>query len=252
MIGEMDLSIKEFSIQLYTLRDLMKDDFAGVLGKVGNIGFTGVEFAGYGGYAAKELRKILDGSGLKSVGSHVQYDDITKEPDAVIEYNAILGSEWIVCPHARMESRDDALRVAESFGKPAERIAKAGMGFAYHNHHFEFAKSEGSFLLDILLENTDNKLVFSELDMYWAAYAGVDPLEYLAKLGGRAKLLHVKQMKDFETKRCIDLGEGAIDFKKVLKAGAELGVLHYILEQEEFESDPLISAKNGIDYIFSI
>ncbi|MDR1641282.1 MAG: sugar phosphate isomerase/epimerase [Clostridiales bacterium] len=246
------MSIKEFSIQLYTLRDLMKDDFAGVLAKVGKLGFTGVEFAGYGGYSAKELKKILDDSGLKSVGSHVPYDAITKDTGAVIEYNAILGSEWIVCPHANMATRDDALRAAESFEKPAEKIAEAGIGFAYHNHHFEFAKSGESFLLDILLENTDNKLVFSELDMYWAAYAGVDPLEYLAKLGGRAKLLHVKQMKDFETKRCIDLGEGAIDFKKVLRVGAELGVLHYILEQEEFESDPLVSAKNGIDYIFSI
>jgi sugar phosphate isomerase/epimerase len=248
----MVLSIKEFSIQLYTLRDLMKDDFAGVLEKVGKLGFTGVEFAGYGGYGAKELRKILDDSGLKSVGSHVPYDAITKETGAVIECNAILGSEWIVCPHARMESRDDALRAAEAFARPAEKICEAGMGFAYHNHHFEFAKAGDNYLLDILLENSDPKVVFSELDMYWAAYAGVDPLEYLRKVGGRGKLLHVKQMKDFETKKCIDLGEGAIDFKKVLETGAELGVLHYILEQEEFESDPLISAKNGIDYIFSI
>jgi sugar phosphate isomerase/epimerase len=244
--------IKEFSIQLYSLREQMKDDFKGVVRRLAGLGYTGVEFAGYGGLSAAEMRSLLGECGLKSVGSHVGYDDIVNNCANVIEYNKTIGSEFIVCPYAQIRNRDEALRAAEALSKPAEEIAKAGMGFAYHNHHEEFLKDGGEFALDIFYGNTDPKIVSAELDLYWAAFAGVDPLEYMRGLKGRVKLLHVKQMRDYETKKCVDLNEGVIDFKEVLKAGNGSGVLHYILEQEEFEVDPWLSVKNGIDHILSL
>jgi sugar phosphate isomerase/epimerase len=244
--------IKEFSIQLYSLRELMEDDFAGVLRKLGSYGYTGVEFAGYGGYSAIEMKKLLGECGLKSVGSHVPHGDIVDKTSEVIEYNKIIGSKYIVCPYSPMKDRKSALKTAEELARPAEAITAAGMGFAYHNHFQEFEKDNGEYLLDIFYENTDPKTVFAELDLYWIAYAGVDPLEYMRKYSGRAKLLHLKQIEDYVTRKCVDLNEGVIDFKEVLNNGIISGVEHYILEQEEFAIDPWISVKNGIDHIFSL
>jgi sugar phosphate isomerase/epimerase len=237
--------LDEFSIQLYTLRDVISGNFAEGLKKVAECGFTGVEFAGYDGVGAKEMRGYLDSFGLKSVGSHVSYEAVVGSVDEIIEYNSIIGSQWIVCPYGDIKSADDALRAADAFAKPVEKIVEAGMRFAYHNHHMEFAAS-GEHPLDVFFRAASPS-IYAELDVFWAAFAKVDPIEYMKKLGSRIKLLHVKQI-DGDMKS-VDMGEGAIDFKELIDVGKQIGVEHYILEQEDFEIDPWTSARNGARYI---
>ncbi|MDR2649415.1 MAG: sugar phosphate isomerase/epimerase [Clostridiales bacterium] len=245
--------INEFYIQLYSVREELQRDFPGTLRKLGKIGYTGVEFAGYGGYSAKDLKKLLAENNLKPMGTHSRVEALLEHLDEEIEYNQILGTEYIILPHyGGVSDRDGILRMAELFLPAAEKITKAGMKFAYHNHAWEFAKYNGEYLLDIFYANTDPEIVLAELDLYWIAYAGADPLEYMKKYANRAKLLHIKQIKDYESKKCVDLNEGVIDFSEIIKTGKRSGVEYYILEQEEFEIDPFISVKNGIDFILGL
>ena len=246
--------INEFNIQLYTVREALQRDFPGTLHKLGKIGYTGVEFAGYGGYAAKDLKKLLDECGLKSISTHSGPEALLEHLDEEIEYNKILGTEYIVLPGYYDVSHDRAgmIEFAGLFAPVAEKITKAGMKFAYHNHSWELEKDDGEYLLDIFYANSDPKTVLTELDLYWIAYAGVDPLEYMQKYANRVKLLHIKQIRDYESRKCVDLNQGVIDFSEIIKTGKQLGVEYFILEQEEFEIDEFISVKNGIDYILGL
>ncbi len=244
--------LKEFSIQLYAVREETAKDFLGVLDKLGEIGYTGVEFAGYGGIDADVMKKALDKNGIKSVGSHVMLERLEDEFDAEVAYNTTLGTKFIVCPYAVIKNREETLQLAERLNVVGDKLSKAGFRFGYHNHHHEFVKDGDEYLLDILFNNVDKSKVFMELDMYWVSYAGVDALDYLSKNAGTVKLLHLKQIKDFESKKCVDLNEGVLDFSEIIKKGLQYGVEDFILEQEEFAISPFVSVKNGFEHIMSL
>lgn len=244
--------LKEFSIQLYSVREETEKDFAGTIKKLGEIGYTGVEFAGYGDIPATEMKKLLDDNNIKSVGTHVGMDKLLGSLEQEIEYNLTLGTPYIICPGARLEDKDDCLKTAEDFNRIADKVTKAGMKFGYHNHAHEFKKIDDEYILDILFANCNPEKVIMELDMYWAAYAGVDPLAYMQDYKGRAQLLHVKQILDHESKKCVDLNEGVLDFPDIITKSIAMGVVHFILEQEEFAIDAFTSVKNGFNYIMSL
>lgn len=243
--------INEFSIQLYSVREETEKDFAGTLKRVAAIGYTGVEFAGYGGIPANEMKKLLDDCGMKSVGTHVGMNDLENRLDEQLAYNSELGTQYIICPGAPFDSRDDVLRNAEFFNKTVEKVNKAGMKFGYHNHDAEFKKHDSVYLMDILLSNTQPDVLL-ELDVYWAAYAGVEPVAYMQEHSDRTALLHIKQMLDYESKKCVDLNEGVLDFANMITEAKKLGVATFILEQEEFAVDAYTSLKNDYAHIMSL
>lgn len=244
--------INEFSVQLHTIREEIMKDFFGVLQKLSKIGYTGVEFAGYGGISAVEMKKALDGYGLKAVGSHIGFDRWELERE--LEYNQTLGTQFMVIPYRKIENREGALRLAEELSDKSEKCVKAGFKFGYHNHAHEFAKDGGDYLLDILVGNVDKSKVCLELDVYWAAYAGVEPVEYIEKNKGLVRLVHIKQMKDYESRRCVDLDEGVLDFGEIIKRAKAAGAEHFILEQEAFEAGalPLASVEKGFRHIMGL
>ena len=246
--------INEFSVQLYSIREDTAKDFAGSLRKLGEIGYTGVEFAGYGGFGAKEMKRMLSDAGLAAVSSHIGLDRLTDNLEAEIEYSAELGMKHMVCPGAQMKNRGDVLKLAEQMNAIAEKIRAAGMTYGYHNHYHEFAKDGGEFLMDILMANTCAECVTIQPDLYWIAYAdvGINLTDYMRKYKGRVKLVHLKQLENYETKKCVDLGDGVIDFKEIIQCGFEIGAEAYILEQEEFAKDSFTSMKAGFDHIMSL
>ena len=244
--------INEFSLQLYSLRHEADKGFEALLGEVSKVGYTGVEFAGYGGLDAAAMKKLLVANKLKVVGTHVGAQRLNEALEAELAYNKEIGTDYIVIPHYKMETEADVKEAAKNFCELAPKIREAGFGFAYHNHAHEFKKPEGRYLMDLLCDLVPANLMDVELDIFWAAFAGADYLSWMKGMNGRVKLLHIKQIKDYESRKCVDLDEGIIDFREIITEGLKLGVRHFILEQEEFEVSPYVSIKKGCDYIFSL
>ena len=241
--------LEQFAIQLYTVRDIINNDFAGTLKKLAEMGYTGVEFAGYGGLSAREMKDILTANGLKPIGAHIGVESLVKRLDEEIAYHKILGTEYIICPFYDMKTGEDALKFAEILKPVIAKCSDAGFQFAYHNHAHELVKDNGEYLLDILFKNLPPEAAM-ELDIFWAAHAGVDPFEFMENHGNILKLAHIKQID--RDKHCVDLDQGILNFRDIIIKAKSLGVEHFILEQEEFAVSSMVSAKNDIDYIFNL
>lgn len=244
--------ISEFSIQLYSLREEMKDDFAGVMRRVGEIGYTGVEFAGYGGLTADEMKALLSECGLKSVGSHVPLERLQNNLEEELAFNKAIGTKYIIVPYFVMKNEEDVNTLAAQMREIAPKVRAAGFEFGYHNHAHEFEKDGGSYLLDLLLEKVPAEEMFLELDVFWASVASVDYISYIEKHAGRIPMLHLKQTSELGTQKCVDLDEGVIDFRELVLTGQKSGVKEYILEQEEFAVSAYQSIEKGFKHITSL
>ena len=240
--------LNEFAIQLYSVRDVMEGNYLGILDKLGKNGFgyTGVEFAGFGGLAIDEVKKALADNGLKPISSHTGIERLLNNRDEEIAYQKAVGIEYIICPWADMETKEDVLALAKQLTPVAEKITAAGMKFGYHNHAHELVKDDGEYLLDILFDNLPDETIM-ELDVFWTEYAGIDTLGYMEKHKNRLELIHIKQIgKDKEN---VELDKGLIDFANLIKKAQAIGVKHFILEQEKYEISSMTSAENAIRYL---
>lgn len=242
--------LNEFAIQLYSLREETARDFAGAVDRMAPLGYSGVEFAGYGGLSADEMKALLERNKLKSVSSHVGLDRLENNLNEELAYNKTLGSAYIVLPGAPMETLADVEALAQKLIPIAEKVRAAGFGFGYHNHAHEFATDGGTYLLDALALLVPAQLMTLELDIYWAAVADVAVEPYMEKHTGRIELVHVKQMA--ADKHCVDLDDGVLDYARLIPLGQRIGVKHFILEQEEFAVSPWVSLEKNIKYIHSL
>ena len=242
--------LNEFAIQLYSVKDETEKDFLGVLEKIGKkgMGFTGVEFAGFFGVPAEDLKKVLTDNGLKPVSSHTGIERLLTALDEEIAYHKAIGAEYIICPWADMETIADVLALAEKLTPIAEKIIAAGLKFGYHNHAHEFIIDEGEYLLDILFDNLPKGTIM-ELDIFWTEYAGIDTLAYMEKHKEKLELLHIKQID--KDKNNVELSKGLIDLEDIIKRAQKMDVKHFILEQEEYEESSMKSAENAIKFINS-
>lgn len=226
--------IAKIGLQLYTVRDLMKSDFAGTIAQVARIGYREVEFAGYFGKPAPEVRKILDANGLVSPSSHVAIEDLEKDPNAIFDYARTVGQEWVIVAWLDEDRRNTVAaleRVADEFNAIGAKAKAAGLRFAYHNHNPEFTPVEGQLPYDIFLSRTDPALVQFEMDLYWIVNGGGDPLKYFAEYPGRFPMVHVKDMTRDRT--MVDVGQGSIDWKGIFAHSKQAGIEHYFVEHDE-------------------
>lgn len=239
------------AVQLYTVRDLMAEDFVGTLKKVADIGFKAVEFHDYGGMTASELRAVIDDLGLKALSSHVALTRLETDLPQVIEEAKTLGMEYIVCPwlpEDRRQTAADFAGLTESLKTIATACEQQGLTLAYHNHDFEFAKFDGEFVLDSLLKNTAAYGVQAELDVYWVAKAGQSPSEYIARYTNRCDLLHVKDASktDGSFER---VGSGTLDFESIFSTAVQAGVKWYIVEQDVCPGNPLDAIATSLAFV---
>jgi sugar phosphate isomerase/epimerase len=259
-----DHKIEKVGVQLYTVRDQMKDDFDGTIAKVAQIGYKEVEFAGYFGRTGQQVRAVVDKNGLSAVSTHVQYDELDEKFPSVIETSKTIGMKYIVCPWIPEELRkspDIWKQAAEKFNHAGEQTKKAGIQFAYHNHWFEFLPVNGKLPYDELLKECDANLVKMEMDLCWITVAGADPLKYFDRYPGRFPLVHVKDMKklppvsqagsqDFGSSLTdmTAVGSGIIDWKKIFAQSDKAGIKHYIVEHDKPEN-PFESITKSYEYL---
>jgi sugar phosphate isomerase/epimerase len=258
-----DHKIDKVGLQLYTVRDRMKDDFDGTIAKVAQIGYKEVEFAGYFGRTGQQVRSACDKNGLAAVATHVQYDELDDKFPAVVETSKTIGLEYIVCPWIPEELRkspDIWKQAAAKFNHCGELSKKAGMQFAYHNHWFEFLPVDGKLPYDQLLKECDGSLVKMEMDLCWITAAGGDPLKYFNLYPGRFPLVHVKDLKTLpritaggaqnygDTVDLTEVGSGLIDWKRIFAQSEKAGIKHYIVEHDH-PKQPFDSIAKSYDYL---
>ena len=248
--------IEKIGLELYTVRAAIKKDFNGTLARVASIGYKEVELAGYFENMSrwdpepKEARRILDSHGLAAPATHVPYTTLAPEnwPKAV-EASAILGHQYIVNPsidRSLAKTVDGWKQAAETFNRAATESAKSGIQFGYHNHVEEFKTIDGKLPYDILLSETDPKLVKMEMDLGWAHEAGADPLQYFAKYPGRFPLVHVKDFT--KSRQMTDVGTGEIDWKAIFAKAKLGGIKHYFVEFDN-PKDPFASIQASYTYL---
>jgi sugar phosphate isomerase/epimerase len=249
--------IRKIGLELYTVRGALDQDFAGTLARVAKVGYKEVELAQFFAHlpefnpSAKRAREILDANGLVAPATHVPYSALSPENlPRVIEASTVLGHTFIVNPSIDRElikQPDGWKRAAQTFNRAGEATGKAGIQLAYHNHVEEFKPlADGKLPYDVLLEETDPKLVAMEMDLGWAHEAGADPLAYFAKYPGRFHLVHVK---DFTHDRTMtDVGKGEIDWKAIFAKADAGGIEHYFVEFDN-PGDPFAAIEASYAYL---
>jgi len=227
--------LDKIGLQLYTVRDQMKLDFESTIARVAQAGYQEVEFAGYYNRSPADVRAILDHNGLSAPSTHVSFANDDQWKTALDTAKAI-GHEYIVMPWIPAERRktlDDWKNFAQVFNRAGQMAHDAGIQFAYHNHDFEFPKLEGQVPYDVLLQNTDPKLVQLEIDLYWITKAGQDPLAYFARWPGRIPLVHVKDSAGPPEHKMVDVGQGKIDWKRIFAKRDQAGIKHAFVEHDQ-------------------
>ncbi len=229
-------------LQLYTVRDDLAEDTDAALGQVAQIGYKHVELAGLYGKTPEQFRALLDKHGLTAISSHEPVDDVA----TVLERTQVLGHRFVVCPYL-----DESMR--QSYGPVRDKLLDAqaqlkdhGITVCYHNHDFEWLPAEdGRPAMDVLFEGT---ALNSELDVYWAAKAGDNPVDWINKLAGRLPLLHMKDMADTPEQGFAEVGTGTLDFAAIISAAEAAGVQHLIIEQDSnWKQSPIESARVGLE-----
>src|SRR6185436_6770636 len=190
--------LKEFGIQLWSVRDDLAKDPKGVLKQLASYGYKQIEsFEGakgmFWGMTNTEFKAEMDKLGMKIISSHC---DISKDFEKKAAEAAAIGIKYLILPYeGPNKSIDDYKKIAEDLNKKGEIAQKNGIRAAFHNHDFSFTAINGQFPQDTLMENTDPRLVDFELDMNWVVAAGQDIETWLNKYPNRFRLCHVKDRK---------------------------------------------------------
>lgn len=252
---------KPIGIQLYTLRDILKDNtkVKDTIKQLADWGYTELETFGYSngnlfGMTSKEFNDYVKSVGARVVSGHYGLDVIRGDWAKAVADAKDAGQEYMVLPWVVEADRnaDGYKKIIEDVNKAAEVTKAAGIQMQYHNHAFEFDKVGDKTAFDMLLEGFDPNLVSIELDLYWTVRAGNDPEQLFAKYPGRFAQWHVKDMDKTAPDKNADVGSGSIDFKKLFALADQAGMKHWYVEHDTFPADPMSSAKNGIDYLKTI
>jgi sugar phosphate isomerase/epimerase len=256
-------TLQRVGMQLYTVRTDLEKDFDGTLAKIAAIGYKEVEFAGYVKRTAQQVKEALARHGLTSPAAHVDYPSLGDKFEAVLESAQFIGHRYLVNPWVDESIRkqpDAWKRIADTLNRAGERSRKAGIQFAYHNHHFEFQPVDGTLPFDLLLERCDPALVQIELDLCWIAAAGKDPLDYFKRHPGRFPLVHVKGLAETPAEKAAapigavlpkitDVGSGdVIDWTRIFAQSSQAGIKHYFVEHDN-PKDPFASLKASYGYL---
>jgi sugar phosphate isomerase/epimerase len=256
----------KMGLQLFTIRADLAKDLKGTLAKVKSIGYEDTETYGFNGeqgtyYGVKtpDFLKILQDNNLTTTSGHYDFHPfMTKSNDDLVRYTdqCIVGAKTLGQPYITWPWIDPQSRTIEKFkvlvdklNFVGERVNKAGLGFAYHNHDYEFHEHNGQTGFDIIIRDTDPTLVKLQMDIYWVARDSKrTAAELIALQPGRFVMWHIKDM-DKNNRDYSELGNGSIDFTVILPHAAKSGLEYYYIEQGgNFQHSPIQSITDSAAY----
>ena len=263
-------------IQLYSLRDAMEKDMDSTLKTVKEMGYDYVEFAGYFGKSAEEVKAILDKYDLEAVSVHQAIGLFEEEGQKAVDYLKTLGVKYCAIPWYNVDefiSNWDA--TMDKFKNVSKLLGDNDIKLMYHNHDFELNKINGEYILDRLYATLPEGVIMPQLDTCWVHYAGVNPSEYIRKYSGRIEVLHLKDFvceklgagpvyalidedgnemdkgnKEDNGFKLVPVGSGIQDWTSILAAAEDAGVEYVIVEQDSSKDrDPFDAAKMSREYL---
>lgn len=210
------------ALQLYTVREALGRDFAGTVKQVADIGYAGVETAGFPGTTPNAARKLFDDLGLAVAGAHTRLP-VGEHKNEVLDIAAQLGCQRIICAglwplEDYYGSLDQIKRTCDLVNQANAIAAENGLSLGLHNHWWEFEPVEGQYPYKLWLKHLDPS-VFFEIDTYWTRTAGVDPVAVVREMGERAPLLHIKDGPAVKGEPHVAVGDGVMDIPAVVRAG---------------------------------
>lgn len=237
------------ALQLYTLRKELAQDFAGTVEAVAEIGYAGVETAGFPGTTPKEAKRLFQSLGLDVAAAHLPLP-IDDERDNTLRTAAALDCTNVVCAHmppTAFVDKDSVRKVADTLNDAGYVAAQHGLTLFYHNHWWEFTDIDGQSAYDILLEYLSDDIKL-EIDVYWVQTAGIDPVTLVNRLGSRAPLLHIKDGPCTVDDPMVAVGDNAVDIPAVVEANNET-TDWLIIELDEYTGDMMDAVARSYDYM---
>lgn len=260
--GESSRPRKQITLQLYSLRGEIGKEYDKTIQKVGAMGYTSIEAAGYGdgkfyGKSPAEFKADLENVGLTALSSHTarqlndnelaskDFTEAMKWWDQCIDAHQAAGMKYIVTPWMNApKTLKDLQTYCEYYNAIGKKCREKGLSFGYHNHAHEFVKIEDQVMLDYMLEHTDPAYVFFQLDVYWVVMAQQSPVDYFNKYKGRFTLLHIKDKRE--------LGQsGMVGFDAIFRNTDAAGAKHLIVEVESYSHEPAKSVQLSLDYLLN-
>ena len=239
----------KIALQLYTLRELTKADYEGIVRKVAAMGYEGVETAGFDGTTVPAAAKLFKELGLTVVGAHSPFP-IGEQKNEVLDVSSAFGCKYMVVPHIGPNDTKDMDSIKDLCARINEASVNAkerGMTLAIHNHWWEYHILEGKLVADWMVEMIDPTVLF-ELDTYWIKVGGVDPAVRVAQIGKRAPIIHIKDGPGVREAAQTAIGTGIMDFPAILKAGGA-NTEWWIMEADRVDGDAVEAARQSCDYM---
>ena len=222
----------KFAVQLYSLREHIKsgEDMLNILKKVKEIGFDGVEFAGFFGLDAKTLKAALDSLGLVCVGAHMGLDDMRPEKiEATLDFMQTLGAKTVGIGGANTSTEENLKVVLDVMGSAQKKALERGMKVYFHNHTGEFTEPMFNTVPGTIFDRL-KEVCNMQVDTYWSYRAGIKNYDFITENIDRIVHLHIKDGLDGTPKA---LGEGDNDLDAVVRAAKDNGIEWLILENDD-------------------
>ncbi len=287
--------LKNLGVQLFSLPKSLETDFVATVKMLAKMGYNELELfgpypfshetaqewwktlapmlgfsgSGYFGREIGEIKTILDDHGMTSPSAHTDLDTLVHHMDRLGEAANVLGHKYVILPAIPDEKRkslDDYKKIAASFNEIGSAAKKVGIRFAYHNHGYGLKPVDGKMPLEIIFDETDPELVFFEMDIFWTAAGGLEPVDLLKKYHNRYRLMHIKDMKPKtqfsgdggDASQWMELfplmtsaGEGELGVKEIMEVALTTGIEHFFIEQD-LVADPEIALAKSSAFLKSI
>jgi sugar phosphate isomerase/epimerase len=294
-VAKAGANVKKVGVQFFSVPKLLEKDFGKTLALLAGLGYSEVEFygpypftapestaewqqvtaqlgfsgSGFFGLTAQKARALLDEHGLAAPSMHTDILTLRSGMGPLSEAAHVLGATYVTLPAIPEKYRktlDDYKRLADDFNSIGEQARRHGVKFAYHNHGYGLKEMQGQVPLKSILQGTDPKLVFLEMDIYWTTAGGADPVTMLKEYAPRYRMLHMKDMQEHKRFKgdggdpgqwmelfpyMTSVGDGVLDIKAIVAQAHASGVEHFFVE-EDMVSNPDVALKRSADYLLKL
>ncbi|MBT8210491.1 MAG: sugar phosphate isomerase/epimerase [Eudoraea sp.] len=287
--------LKNIGLQLFSLPLSLENDFEGTLSMIAAMGFKEIEIygpypfsaksaktrwreitpmlgfsgSGFFGLQKERFKAVFEANDLRIPAMHTDLDTLENHLESLADAANFLGVKYVILPaipEERRKNLDDYKVIADSFNTIGWNARKLGVKFAYHNHGYGLSEMEGEIPFELLMERTDPKAVYLEMDLFWTVAGRADPIAYLKKYKNRYRLLHVKDMAQLQHfagdggdpaqwialfPNMTSAGSGVLDLPNILAIARKSGVKHFFIEQDMVKQ-PEVALKTSLDYLSTL